>query len=171
MTAHLQKNQLAPRVITGKHVLFTLLAFFALILATNTYLVTKAISTFGGIETTDAYRKGLTYNKRIAAAEKQSALGWTTALDVDRSGSIIFKPLSSEGKPVTALTVTGTLGRPATNQFDIPLTLSEETAGTYRANAGELENGAYIISLKAEWQSANGSPETYETRRRVWLSP
>ena len=41
--------------INGRHVLFGLLAFFAIVLVADTYLIYKAVSTFGGLETEDAW--------------------------------------------------------------------------------------------------------------------
>ncbi len=44
-------KQRMRKEITGRHVLFLMLGFFAVIIATDSFLVYKAISTFGGIET------------------------------------------------------------------------------------------------------------------------
>ena len=57
-------------------VLICLLAFFGLIAAMNAVLIRLAISTFGGVETENAYQAGLNFSRDIAAAETQNALQW-----------------------------------------------------------------------------------------------
>ena len=47
-------------------------------------MIYKALTTFGGVETPDAYRKGLAYNQRIAAEEAQAGLGWHDELSLFR---------------------------------------------------------------------------------------
>ena len=64
------------RELTGKHVLFWFLGFFALVFAVNGALVKAATSTFGGVETSSSYKAGLMFKQDIAAAEQQDALNW-----------------------------------------------------------------------------------------------
>jgi nitrogen fixation protein FixH len=57
-------------------VLIVFLGFFATIFLVNGIMIYDALSTFGGIETADAYRKGLAYNARIAEGAAQAQRGW-----------------------------------------------------------------------------------------------
>src|SRR5689334_4633575 len=62
--------------ITGRVVLLSLLAFFAMIFAVNGVMIYAATSTFGGLEIENAYKAGLAFNNDIAAAHRQDDLQW-----------------------------------------------------------------------------------------------
>jgi nitrogen fixation protein FixH len=64
------------RGLRGAHVLLVFLGFFATIFLVNGIMVYAALSTFGGLEIADAYRKGLAYNARIAEGQAQAQRGW-----------------------------------------------------------------------------------------------
>ena len=64
------------RGLRGTHVLLVFLGFFTTIFLVNGIMVYAALSTFGGLETADAYRKGLAYNARIAEGQAQAQRGW-----------------------------------------------------------------------------------------------
>lgn len=68
------------RGLRGWHVLFIFIGFFATIFLVNGIMVYDALSTFGGLETPDAYRKGLAYNQRIAEGVAQAQRGWRDKL-------------------------------------------------------------------------------------------
>ena len=66
--------------IKGKHVLFAMLSFFGVILVVNGVFTYFALSTFTGVSTDDAYRRGRAYNQTIEAAmEDQALLLWQGA--------------------------------------------------------------------------------------------
>src|SRR4030095_4953152 len=60
---HLQERRtmtasptLAPRVtLKGRHVLFTLVGFFAVCVAVDGFMIYSALSTFGGVDNVNAY--------------------------------------------------------------------------------------------------------------------
>jgi nitrogen fixation protein FixH len=160
----------APAV-TGRHVLFAILGFFVLVTAINGIMVYKAVTTFGGVETPDAYRKGLAYNQRIAAEEAQAGLGWHDELTysaADRALMLVLK--DREGRPVPGASVTATVGRSATNTFDQTLTMSESSEGQYRAPVG-LAPGTWIVNIMVSRQASAGTNPEYAIRRRLWLKP
>ncbi len=67
----------------GRHVLLAFIGFFGLCSLVNGVLSTRPMSTFGGRDTDDPYRKGLDYNERIARPQQRmpSAAG-TTELEL-----------------------------------------------------------------------------------------
>ena len=83
MTARVQQ----PGAIQGRHVLVLLLGFFAVVASANAVMIYGALSTFGGLDTPDAYRKGLAYNQRIDAAAAQAQLGWQESLELNGTPS------------------------------------------------------------------------------------
>ena len=60
--------------------LVAFIAFFGTIFLVNGTLIYEAISTHTGLVANEPYRKGLAYNERIAADERQARLGWTETL-------------------------------------------------------------------------------------------
>ena len=51
------------RELTGKHVLFCLVGFFAVVFAVNAVMMRAATSTFGGVETASSYKAGLMFEQ------------------------------------------------------------------------------------------------------------
>ena len=66
--------------LRGRHVLVVFLGFFAAVFLVNGAMIYSAVSTHTGLVANEPYRKGLHYNERIAADERQARLGWTDAL-------------------------------------------------------------------------------------------
>jgi nitrogen fixation protein FixH len=155
--------------ITGRHVLGTFLAFFAAIFFMNGALIYLAVATNSGLVANEPYRKGLAYNERIAADERQAALGWTDKLEVARNGAVALILKDSVGQPVSGLKVEAVLGRPATNREDIRVALSEVAPGVYEAEAAPLAPGAWLVALEARADA--GAQPVYRKRRRLWFAP
>ena len=63
--------------LTGVHVLTAILAFFAVIIFVNAIFLTLALRSYPGEHEAKSYMQGLNYNERLAARERQAALGWT----------------------------------------------------------------------------------------------
>jgi nitrogen fixation protein FixH len=68
------------RNVNGRDVLAILLSFFGVIFAVNGALIYAAVSTHTGLVANEPYRKGLAYNERILADERQAQLGWSERL-------------------------------------------------------------------------------------------
>ena len=165
--------------LKGRHVLGAMVAFFGTIFAVNGVLLYKAIATHSGLVAQEPYRKGLHYNDRIAADERQRALGWEDAVTLMPGGKVVVKMTDLGGGPVTQLTLSGFIGRPSTTQHDLRVALSETAPGQYSAEMGALETGAWLLSLEARRADAGtamagrdalGEP-VYRLKRRLWLKP
>lgn len=162
-------SQALVRRIEGRHVLFILMTFFGIMFAVNGAFVYFALSTFGGVDTDDAYRKGLAYNATIAEADAQAARGWKPQLAYDEtSGTLTLKVADEAGRPIAGLDVEGKLSRPATDALDRPLGGFEEHAGgVYSGRIDNLDRGAWIADLVLK--SSDGNP--FRLRERLWLKP
>jgi nitrogen fixation protein FixH len=158
-----------PGTVTGRHVLLTFIGFFLVVFAVNGIMIYKAETTFGGLDTVDAYRKGLAYNERIAAAAAQGRLGWRDRTEyVPQTRRVRVTLTDAAGAPVSGLTVTAELQRPATSRFDRQLFLVETGPATYEGDVSELEPGAWTVDIAARHSDKN---ERYEARRRLWIAP
>ena len=158
------------RGLRGGHVLGIFLTFFATVFAVNGAMIYSALSTHTGLVANEPYRRGLRYNERIAADERQARLGWTDKIDVGRDGRVGVVLADSGGRPVSGLKMEAILGRPATNRHDVRLTLAEAAPGRYEAQTAPLAEGAWLIAVDARADS-NAEDAIYRARRRLWLEP
>ncbi len=154
--------------VQGHHVLGVFVGFFAAIFAMNGVLIYRAVTTHAGLVANEPYRKGLHYNERIAADERQAQLGWTDTLAVTRNGGLALVLKDSGEQPVAGLRVEIVLGRPATNREDVRVALREVAPGRYEAQTAPLAPGSWLVALEARTDA--GEP-IYRTRRRLWFSP
>jgi len=155
--------------ITGRHVLFGLLAFFGLVFAANGAFVYLALDTFSGLSTEDPYQRGLAYNDTLRAAEAQHALGWkvavsAAALDGGRQ-RIVADFADRRGAPLDDLTVAGTLRRPAQEGYDQQMALARSAPGRYTADATPPLAGQWDLVLHAR----SSAGQSYTLEERLWL--
>jgi nitrogen fixation protein FixH len=153
--------------VKGYHVLFGVLSFFATVFAVNGYFLFAALSTHSGVVAQEPYRKGLEYNARIAADERQTELGWHDDVNVTGDGKVSVTVLDREARPLSGLDISGTIGRPSTVRYDRTFRLAEPERGRYAADVGALEPGNWIIAIEA--RSGEETEPAYRARRRLWL--
>ncbi len=155
-----------PERIEGRHVLIGLLAFFGVMLIANGFFLYYALGTFNGFETSDAYRKGLRYNERIAAAEAQSARGWQPALRYERAARrLVLEVRDRNGHGVSGLAVSARIGRPVTDGSDRTLALSETAPALYSADV-DLEPGQWTVRARL---SREASEAVHRHKERLWV--
>jgi nitrogen fixation protein FixH len=127
------------RELTGFAVLLWLLAFFATVAAANATLVHYAVTTFGGVETDNAYAAGLKFQQDIQAAAAQEAAGWRVATELGRldgaETEIRLHPVDSRGMALGGLGIDGRLQHPTDRRLDEALHFTETTPGLYIARA------------------------------------
>jgi nitrogen fixation protein FixH len=155
--------------IDGRHVLVGFLVFFACVFAVNGYFIVRAVSTHTGVVSQEPYRKGLAYNDRIAADERQTALGWRETMTLPRDGRLMLNLADREDKPVSALRISATVGRPSTVSHDRTVNLPETADGQYTADIGSLDDGNWVVTIEA-WRADEREP-AFRLRRRLWLKP
>lgn len=158
-------------VFTGKHMLLSLIAFFGIILAVNVAMISMALSTHSGIVANEPYRKGLKYNERIEAGEKQHALGWTDDIAFAAGGrEFVVNLTDKDAKPVRGLKVSALVGRPSTDHDDLDLTLEEVAPGRYEAKLpADMPRGNFVASVNAVDASQAEGSVVYRARKRLWL--
>jgi nitrogen fixation protein FixH len=154
--------------LSGRHVLGTFLAFFAAVFVMNGALIYAAVRTNSGLVANEPYRKGLHYNERIAAEERQAQLGWAHTLEVKREGGVALVLTDGARRPVTGLKVDMMLGRPATNREDMRIALRESAPGRYEARTTPLAAGSWLVALDA--RTGTEDP-VFRIRRRLWFAP
>ena len=163
-------SQMGPRhPISGRHVLAAMMAFFGVVFAVNGVMAYSALSTFSGLDGDDAYRRGLAYNATVAEAEQQERLGWTASLQL-QPDVLRVRISNKAGQPATHLSVSGMLGRPATDRQDQPMSFLEVGPGIYEAPSGHAGPGSWIASILAVSQN-DGGAGAFRLKERLWLIP
>jgi nitrogen fixation protein FixH len=120
---------------------WTFVGGMAIVIAVNIALAVLAVSTFPGLETTDHYRKGLAYNRDLAAAKAQAQRGWQLQVDyksiqaggAPSAGTITAVFADRDGVPLGRLAVQVQFTRPTHEGFDQTVVLEHLGAGRYEA--------------------------------------
>lgn len=140
-----------PFRIRGWHVLAGISTFFALVIAVDATFTVLAIRTFPGQVSVTPYEDGLLYNRHIAQLEAQDRLGWRAAAAAE-PGQAVITFRDRNGRPLSGLTITGKLERPATETGRIALRFTDVGGGRYLAPAGRL-TGAWDLTAEAHGQT------------------
>ena len=65
---------------------WTFVGGFGVVVVANVFLILFALNSWTGLETDQAYQRGLAYNHTLDAATAQAARGWKTTLGFEPSG-------------------------------------------------------------------------------------
>jgi nitrogen fixation protein FixH len=157
--------------VRGWHVLASVVAFFAVVFAVNGYFLFAALSTYSGVVSVEPYVKGLHYNQRIAAQERQDELKWIAELGTPVADAPLQLRLSDRvGNGIDGLAIAARLGRPATQSYDRQLTFLSRGNGLYEAAVGKLAPGGWLLAIEAtRRRRVTGEIDTFRLRRRLWL--
>lgn len=143
-------------------------AGFAVVIAANAVLVLLSLSSWPGLETENAYERGLAYDRTLSAAEAQAARGWSATVTFDgargAAGRLALELKDDGGEGVAELSVEAFLVRPASEGFDRTVRLAPQGGGLY---ASEIEfplPGVWEVRLRAEGM---GTP--YYVTERIWV--
>jgi nitrogen fixation protein FixH len=157
------------RPVTGRLVLLFLLGFFGVVIGVNGVMIALAIGTMPGLESERPYQLGIAYNAEIHMARAQAARHWTVeshiGRDASRRASITVEPRDADGAPVSGLTVTVRLMRPADQRADRALSLKERDTGTYLGEIADVAPGAWDMEIEAQ----RGPERLFRSRNRVTL--
>ena len=154
--------------LKGGHVLAISLAFFGLIIGANATMVTFALTTFSGVEESDAYQKGLNYNQALARKAAEEKSGYTAALDVvrgtDGTAQITVR-LQQHATPAAGLTVTAMMRHPTDSHRDNTIMLQSGSEGQYAGISAVISPGAWDVIVEARRDDV----AVLSSRQRVWL--
>ena len=131
-----------------------------------------AVSTFTGLETTNAYQKGVNYNDRLVAAERQRELGWeAVGRDADAGRAESRSPwtlvLSDRLKsPITSAEVEAEIVRPVQSGHDLTVRLDDQGGGRYAAIVDLPLAGQWDIRLTAKARDSS-----YSLVERIHVEP
>jgi len=156
------------RKITGRTVLFSLVAFFGVVFAVNGLFFWFASDSWTGLATEDAYRKGIAFNDQLDRADAQKLLGWTSETDFTSAGPgagrLTFALVSANGQPVRGRDVSATFRRPVTEGIDFAAMLKADETGRYVAEIAPPAPGQWDVRIEVSRPGA--LPYLVETR--IW---
>jgi nitrogen fixation protein FixH len=166
-------NDTAPtaraKPLTGRTVLLCLLAFFGVVVGVNMVMMMLAIRTLPGTEVDSAYRASVSFNREIAAAREQAALGWQVTARIEHApdgrAHVNVEARDAHGAPLTGLAISARLQRPIDKRADRLLTLAERETGIYRGGAKDVAAGQWTLVVEA----ARANERVFLSRHRVFL--
>lgn len=140
------------RPLTGRVVLFMLLAFFGVIISVNMVLLRLASSTFSGIGDKNAYVAGISHNRSLAAAREQEQRGWRIDASLKRTapGRSAISVVREDGGAFVNLDVVARFEHPASSRLDRRVTLAPSGPHAWRG-AVDLPAGAwdFVIEMRS----------------------
>ena len=150
----MSRSPVSPKLLTGRAVLFMLVAFFVVVFGVNGLMATLAIQTLPGTEVDSAYSASLAYEKEIAAARDQDARAWKVNAHVQRGAdggaTVQVEARDNKGVPMSGLTFQGRFERPTDRRADQPVGLTEVGGGIYRGSAPLIAPGQWDLVLEGD---------------------
>jgi nitrogen fixation protein FixH len=156
-----------PKEVTGRMVLACLLAFFAVVAGVNALMIRAAVSTFGGVETENAYQAGLAFAREIAAAQQQDTRRWQVRgnVTVDAAGTLVeVNATGAAGVALAQLQATARLLHPADRRADRIVPLSQGAPGTF-AGRSEAVAGQWMLLIELSRDGA----ALFRSKNRVFV--
>jgi len=158
-----------PKPLTGRTVLFLLVAFFGVVIGVNLVMMKFAIQTLPGTEVDSAYSASLAYEKEIAAARDQDGRRWKVDAHVERSGqggaTLQVEARDNDGRPMSGLKFQGRFERPTDRRADLPVALAEVGIGIYRGSALAIAAGQWDLVL----EGVSAGQRLFLSKNRVLL--
>lgn len=145
----------ASKGLRGVHVFWMVVAFFALIIGTDTYFIIRAVNTFPGEQVKNSYVLGLDYNREIEERNRQAELGWTAEAGIVADGGValVVRFADQSQAPVAGLHVDASYFVAGGGRAEHKLVLTEGVPGEYRADLDDAHAG------RAEFRIAAGRGE------------
>jgi nitrogen fixation protein FixH len=145
---------ISPKPLTGRKVLFMLLAFFGVVIGVNVIMAKLAIQTLPGTEVDSAYSASLAYENEIAAADQQNARNWKVDAHIQRGpdggATLQVEARDNSGLPMSGLNFQGRFERPADRRADQAVALAEVASGVYRGDAPLIGPGQWDLVLEGD---------------------
>lgn len=154
-------------MLTGRKVLYILIASFGVVVGVNVFFIVEAVSTFRGEDEHNPYLQGLDYNDTLKAHSEQAALGWQASIAASRnargSADVVVALAGKDGKPLSNIRLEAELRHPSDAERDRVVALHAIDPGHYVANLPAIGSGAWDVIVRADGKTP------FQASRRVWL--
>ena len=149
-----------PYVVKGWHVGAGVVAFFAVVIGVDAGFLVAAYRSHPGQVAPRPYEAGLIYNGELERQRAQAALGWRAGAAARPAGLEVVMQ-GPDGRPLTGLSISAILQRPATEQGRTELALRESAPGVYVAD--HPLSGAWDVRIEA----VDGAGQAFIAERRL----
>lgn len=129
---------------------WTFVGGFAVILLANGIMVFSALSSWNGVSTNDPYRRGLGFNKELAARQRTRDLAWQIAAKITKSGERNILTLSlrdKNGRPIPSASVKANFRRPIEKGLDFSVAVKPTGHGRYKASVNLKRPGQWQVDF------------------------
>jgi nitrogen fixation protein FixH len=148
-------------------VFICLVAFFAAVVSVNAVMFRFALSTFGGVETENAYQAGLAFGQESAEAAAQDALHWrvTARVSVTAGATLVdVTATDAADRSLTGLQAMARCVHPTDKRADQVVALDEDAPGRFQGRSAPLVGQwALVIEL------SRGGTRVFRSKNRVFL--
>lgn len=159
----------AKKGITGAHVRWMMIGFFAVIIALDTLFITLAVRSHPGEKVKNSYVLGLDYNSQLKRQEQQRALGWSMEAGLaDEDATFIVRLNDAAGAPLSGMDVSVRLHVAGTRNEQDAVRLAERAPGEY-VMAQTVEGPARVEASIAVSRE-KGEPAVFEAQKTLVLS-
>lgn len=147
----------SPKPYTGKRILVWIVGFFLIIFLANGIMAYFALKTWPGLETEDAYVKGLNYNQQITNAKEQEISKWQISIitkpETQTNGRFEVSIIRPDGS-LPPMTVTANFIRAVQEGYDQEIILSHMGNDLYGATVDFPLNGQWNILIVVKSQES-----------------
>ncbi|QQG35778.1 MAG: FixH family protein [Micavibrio aeruginosavorus] len=149
---------------SDKYIPWLVVAFFAVFMTVDAFMVTLAIKTNTGVITERAYEKGLEYNATLEAAAAQEQWNWSSRIEYGKE-RVTFILLNELNQPIKEAHVSAEIIRLIQSGDDFNVPLTETPDGHYTAPLS--------LPLPGEWKIriyAKVKDRTYQATKMITAS-
>ncbi len=134
---------------TGRHMLFSMLAFFGVIIAVNLVMAVFANTSWTGLVVKNSYVASQKFNGRIAAKEAQESRGWRAEIGLDDK-RLRYRLTDSGGNRLTPDEVSMRISRPTHENADRVLPTRSLEDGSFLSTVLPAP-GIWNVEATATW--------------------
>ena len=136
------------------------------VVAVNATLVYFALNSWDGLVTNKAFERGIAYNRLIAEAAAEEALGWKAdvAYQAGTNGkapALVVTLHTTDGRPMDRAAIAIEADRPVEAQAPVSIDVRYVGEGRYAADAAALRAGQWDVRMTV----ASDGHEAHYTRR------
>lgn len=148
----------------GRWIPWAFVGGMLLVVAVNAVLIFASVSTFTGVTVGGAYDRGRAYNRVLAEAARQDALGWRAEVAAEGGALLRVSVTDREGLPVPGR-LDGTLLAPLEG-MELPLALVAVAPGRWQAAMPGLPRAG---QWEARLTLTGPQGQRFDIRRRLVL--
>ncbi len=134
----------SSKPFTGRKLLFTLIAFFGVVIAVNIFMAVVASRSFTGAVVKNGYVASQDFNHWLAEGRRQDALGWDLTATPQKGGVIV--DAAHQGRPLGGYTGSILFRHPMNERKDMRLPLRQIGPGRYVAT-GAVPAGRWHLFI------------------------